>query len=79
MRVSDIIAAHSLKSRWLTELLVTDYITAEIEGDEEHRRQTLKLGALWAVSIVSGLYISFNLLLVSLRGQHLNRSSLDTN
>ncbi|OWP00042.1 hypothetical protein B2J93_8613 [Marssonina coronariae] len=38
-----------------------NYITADIEGGERAKRRKLKKGALWAVGLVSVLYIAFNL------------------
>lgn len=49
----------------MTDLKKLDYITADIEGNVREKRRKLKKGALWAVGIVSLLYISFNLFFVS--------------
>ncbi|KAI9773308.1 MAG: hypothetical protein M1840_007523 [Geoglossum simile] len=40
-----------------------NYVTAEIDGDDNQKRRTLKKGVLWGVSIVSAIYILFNLML----------------
>jgi len=53
------------ESQLILGRLPVDYITADIEGNVKEKRRKLKKGALWAVGIVSLLYVSFNLFLVS--------------
>lgn len=43
-----------------------DYVTAEIKGENEIKRRTLKKGALIAVTVISVLYIFLNFVMVDL-------------
>ncbi|PBP28428.1 hypothetical protein BUE80_DR000493, partial [Diplocarpon rosae] len=54
-----------------------NYITADIEGSVKEKRRKLKKGALWAVAVVSLLYICFNLLFFLLLSNDDIQSSFD--